>query len=192
MGRRIFAHTNWAAIRIITRKRRKEGSCVAWSDVPWQQTEEIKNWRYFLYNSLFFLYVISCWALTSPRPTWAPQVLFPGKQVGVTGDPKGLLLMPSEQNRTLQQCAWDMQQQFSSEQPNSTLPLISALFLISAKQKLRLCPPKLWHFCLCHWVKTEKSNSVSKPKHSFSLIWSQQQFMNILCDNLAGFSQIAG
>lgn len=190
MGRRIFAHTNWAAIRIITRNRRKEGSCVAWSDVSWQQTEEIKNWRYFLYNSLFFLYVISCWALTSPKPPWAPQVLFPGKQVGVTvGIPRAFCWC--HQNRT-GLCNNVLEICNSSSPQSSTLPLISALFLISAKQKLRLCPPKLWHFCLCHWVKTEKSNSVSKPKHSFSLIWSQQQFMNILCDNLAGFSQIAG
>lgn len=82
MGRRIFAHTNWAAIRIITRNRSREGSCVAWSDVPWQQKEGIKNWRYFLHN-IHFLYVIFCWALTSPKPPWALQVLFPGKPIDV-------------------------------------------------------------------------------------------------------------
>lgn len=189
-------HTNWAAIRIITRNRSRKGSCVAWSEVPWQQTEGIKIQRYFLYNIHLFLYVISCWALTCPKPPWAPQVLFPGKQVGVTVGIPGVFCW-YHQNRTRLNNVFEIcNQQLSSEKSNITLPLILALFLISAK-KIEAMPTKplafqLSSFCLCHWVKTEKSYSVSNAKNSFPLIWSQQQFMNTFCDILAGFSQKAG
>lgn len=100
-GEKDFAHTNWAAIRIITRNRSREGSWVAWCEVSRQQTEGIKNWSYFLNNIHFFLYVISFWVLASPKPPWATQVLFPEEQTGVTvGIPWAFCWC--HQNRTLQ------------------------------------------------------------------------------------------